>query len=161
MILNFKKEINDESADLLIDFINSTEGIKKKIYLSSDGGFIYVAELIIDLINNNKQDIELIAYNYIGSSAFELFFKSKCKKRILEGTRGMLHFAKMELTVNQKGKPVNKTAINFLKEEVSKRNDNLIKKLKLSSKELNKYNKGEDVEFSYNRMLEFLKNDSV
>lgn len=161
MILDLKGTINEEMVSDLVNFINEAQGTNKKIYLQSQGGFIYCAEQMLDIINENAEEIEFVGHATLESSAFELFFKAKCKKRILNSTRGMLHFATADVTLNQNGKPLSQTYVKHLKEEVAKRNDEIIKKLKLTAKEISKYNKGEDVEFSYKRMLELINNDTV
>lgn len=161
MILNLNGYIDENTPNILIDFIVTYRGEQKQIYFSSEGGWISESNVMLDVLNNCKNEVELIGYNSLSSCAFELFFKAECKKRILYGTRGMLHFAKATLDVNQKGHITDKYNLTNLKENTSKRNDELIKKLKLTPKEISKYNKGGDVEFTYNRMLELLNNDTI
>ena len=50
------------------------------------------AEAIIDIINQNADITELIAYGEICSAGFDIFFKTQCRKAILENTIGMAHF---------------------------------------------------------------------
>lgn len=151
--------INNESIEKFItDFnsIDSTEHIK--LYLSSDGGFDHYAYVIIDMINLNSSRIELIGSGFIYSAGFNIFFAANCNKRIIEGTKGMAHYASTEFTLDESGRPKFEQD-KFIMSEF-KRNKlitiNNYRKIGLTEAELKKIRDNRECYFSYTRLNELL-----
>ena len=86
-------DIDDTLTSNFLNFYNSLnyETDEAIIYVSSDGGYYSCAQIIIDVINKSQVKTTLIASDRICSSAFILFYFSKCEIKILNGTYGMIH----------------------------------------------------------------------
>jgi hypothetical protein len=156
MILNIDGEIDQPILDKLVQFYNQ-DSDEFQIYFSSNGGITSVAEAIIDLINKNGAKTTLIAYNEILSSAFSIFFKSNCKKTILDETIGMYHQATQQLFHNERGLSTPKD--QFLRDQLTldrKKSLKFINDLDFNNKEKKLYNLGQDVWFNTTRLRNLL-----
>jgi ATP-dependent protease ClpP protease subunit len=92
--------------DLVKEFINcvdSSEGRRINIYLTSGGGSIAGMYIIRHIINLNPMQFEMHAIESIHSAAFELFFKVKCDRIIERGTIGMMHLSYTEMQIQSNG----------------------------------------------------------
>lgn len=163
MILKIVGEIDENAVSKLINFLddsNTDYSLEKDvIYLMSEGGFYDDGIMMVDIINRNKDKIILIGCGTLQSAAFEVFFKAECEKHLLPGTRGMFHQANIEVCLNEKWKPASdqdKALKNYMTEFMSDRTKALCKALRMTAQEKRLIEYGEDVWFSYSRMLEFL-----
>lgn len=157
--------LNGEFTDALLDkFIENYNKIDKdspiKIYLSSNGGIISIGTILLDIINNNKENITLVAGGEIMSAAFDLFFFSECKKELLKDTTGMAHYGWTIMSVNENGKPTEDFEKFLLKEMKDNKASNIdkYKELGLTIAELNKIKIGKNCYFNYTRLKELLEN---
>lgn len=91
-------QFTEELVDALIEFFNEhTEA--KTIYISSHGGNVFYAELIGDLLAQNKDTVTLVLGEHLHSSAVCLAFDFPGKKRFLpQGTISMLHFTNVDIS---------------------------------------------------------------
>jgi len=147
-------EVNDE---LVLEVLEADlEG--KTVYLNSEGGNADAMFVIMDHLEKSKIK-ELVACGEICSAAFIIFHTFKGKKRILPLTEGMIHQMYRTIPVSATGsfKPsyakhhekTNKDSTDYM--------NNLISGLSLTEEELNLFNDGGDVYFSYSRLVELLK----
>ena len=56
---------------------------KKDIYIDSPGGFVSIFQVIQNMIDSCLDKCSLTAVGELHSSAFELFYSVKCKRKIL------------------------------------------------------------------------------
>lgn len=156
--------INGDIDDTVVNtFFNDFNKVPPKekivIYISSIGGFDHQSITIIDLINNNKNRIELVASGFIYSAAFNIFFFSKCKRRLLPETVGMAHFAKQSFEIDETGKPLGEYG-RFMVKDFKRTKLITLDKLKqigLNTKELNDIRKSKECYLSYDRLKELLE----
>ena len=147
--------IEAESYNSLINFLNESQDEHKSILINSGGGEVNYCYAIIYALNNVYHEIELVACAGVYSAAFEIFYKFKGKKVILDGCIGMTHrqLLLISLTDNMQ------TAFreDDCRKKTSKENSQIIideySKF-FTKKELANYKKGNDVYFTYNRMKE-------
>ena len=153
----------DFDAELLTkitDAVNS-ESEKITVYLQSDGGIVCVCQVLLDIVNKNKEQFQLIGYESLCSSAFEFFIKAECEKELLPHTLGMIHQAERKFHLNNNLKLTaedDKAAFERVKKYTIPEDKIFIQKLGLTPKELREYNKGNDVYFQYDRFLEVIDN---
>lgn len=150
----YSEEITAKPIKDLIDWIEKTEYIevKKIIYFNSGGGEGEIADVITDILNRNKNQIILCAFKFIGSAAFDVFYNFEGEKKIMFGTKGMTHFT-YETSNAQIGYENSEMIadIDTLKSFVE-RDKAMIKKMKLTKKEIDMFLSRKDVYFSYKRM---------
>lgn len=149
MIWRSKEMIDEEFVVELSQKINELQEDEKLYwYFNSYGGETHVGFEVIDIINRNKDRIELIASDNIFSTAFLIFFKAQCERKILPLTFGMMHCASTSFEAKHEGK----IAI-FEKERRSKFlavNEFLLnwcRDLGFTESELKKFKKAEDIHF--------------
>lgn len=160
MILHINGKVNDEMLDKFIDAYNQNAD-EYIIYFNSTGGFYEKGKCIIDLINKNASKTKLIAYFNISSSAFEIFFRAKCEREILNCAIGMYHLGTLEFDYNVNGKLAYHCGVAQRKDMIENTYPETIafcKQLGFTQSELRKFNKGEDVYFLSSRLQEFLNN---
>lgn len=160
--LSYDKEVGPELFKELVEAYNKLEEDQYLyIYWSSYGGEVSYGEAIIHLINDNIERTVLIGNGEMYSAGFDVFFRSRCERKILPGTTGMVHFAMVSVTLikNSVAKsPFDKLNMDWSNEDFKKRID-YYSRLGLTKKELNAFKKGEDVYFSETRLNELLAND--
>lgn len=158
-LLNGK--INEECLEKLITFFNYLDASDTLfIYLSSTGGMTIIGRAIISFINNNKDRIEL-ACVHAESSAFEIFYKSKCKKFLISPCRGMYHkqWVADAGVFSDNRKPVYNSDIAIFNND--KYYDFSYVKEFMNNMEFKKYKKGQDVYFNHQRMIEIFPDVEV
>lgn len=135
--------------------------IKEKItiYISSNGGYDHQSLAIIDLINNNANRIELVASGFIYSAAFNIFFFTKCKHRLLPETVGMAHYPKATFEINESGKATDEGGRFMIKEfkRTKAITMNNLKQIGLTTKELAEVRNSKECYLTYNRLIELLE----
>lgn len=157
--------LHDQDFD--VDLLNKiTEAInsdakKITIYISSDGGFVCVCNVLLDIINKQKERFKLIGYESLCSSGFDFFVKAECEKELLPYTLGMIHQHQRKITLNNNLKPTysdGEANIIRIKKYTIPDDKIFIERLGLSQKELREYKKGNDVYFQHDRFLEIIEN---
>ena len=154
----FFSDTDPEDVQKAIEFINKIEE-KATIYITSNGGDCYAADVLLDTINENKDKLTLVASGKIMSSAFYIFFSAKCNKRIMEGTVGMYHYSGVSVRLTQSGAfdyEDDEAIIEGMKIE-KEINDKWCKDLGMSDKEIKDIKKSKQVFFQYDRLLLLLK----
>ena len=149
--------IRESTLSDLVEFLNSNGG-EKRILLCSDGGYYQVMEAMLHLINTEGESITLVAYNRIFSSAFEFFFRAKCRKRLAGGVIGMFHQGETAIQVNEFGNRGREAQAkeHYMKTYMRQQTHDLCCALSMTSAEVGDLVSGEDVYFSPERMNEFL-----
>ena len=156
-------EIDENLTKEISECISNKDYDKVVIYLSSFGGSEWDAQVIIDMINENKDKVEVIGYGKLLSAAFLIFMDIKCKKRILDNSYGMFHQGNWSTDIRYNGNPSSDFYKFRVKQTKSKIYPYYVDKCKewgFNEQELKKYKKGEDVYFSYERFKELINHKS-
>lgn len=93
-IINLNGGIDSKTLKFLIKELNTTGyGDHICIYINSTGGEVDIAEAIIEAIDRFSMDrkITLIAYWEVSSSAFQIFMRSNCEKKVLPHAHAVIH----------------------------------------------------------------------
>ena len=150
MIWKSKETIDEEFVIELAQKLNDLQEDEKLYwYFNSFGGETHAGFEIIDMINRNKNRIELIASENIFSTAFLIFFKAQCERKILPLTYGMMHCASTSFESKYGGKTA-----SFEKDRKNKFiavNEflfNWCTDLGFTESELKKFKKTEDIYFN-------------
>lgn len=158
-ILYLCGEVNKELVNQFLEQFNKIkEASPITIYINSEGGFAGEGDAIIDIINCNAKRITLVACGEIASCGFNIFFETKCKKRILEGTTGMAHFSWASFSLNESGQPTTDED-RFLMNTMKSNKAKTIKKFRemgLNRHEIGKINTNREAYFTYERLKELL-----
>ena len=142
---------NLDTVNSVVDFYNSLpEGCKVIFYISDYGGEVQSLVLIKDIIENSGFDTELVGAYTMQSSAISLFIMCKnVEKRLTDFCTGIIH----NISYLMESRDINKS--NYLKDYVDYMNT-YIYDIILNSKELEYYNKGEDVYLNCKKMNKLL-----
>ena len=157
----YEKTIDEDLLTSISEAISSNDDIK--IYLNSTGGMEWCSSAIIDIINSNKDRVELIGFGYLLSAAFHIMMESECKKRILDNTYGMYHQSVWDLEISALNKPSNVLDKFRVENSIKEYRIYYEKKCKewgFNEQELKRYKKGEDVYFSYERFKQLINHKS-
>lgn len=152
-----RTKIDPELLDKFINIVNNPDNEKIVIYLNSGGGSPFVSDVMIDIINKNINRFVIIANDLIGSSAFDLFFKSKCDRRIMPGTIGMYHQSYSSIDISENHKPayqIDKAYYVRMNKVFYPEGIEFVSKLGLTKKEFKHYKNGDDLYFQYDRLTE-------
>lgn len=164
MIIDITGAITQEAFGRIVDSYNELQQEDFiDIYLNSTGGETDFGDAILDIINKNSGVTTLTAYGKICSSAFDIFYKAKCSKRLLDGTIGMAHLSRIEmenLTVTDSRERGEVTFYRKWWAGDKKKRLQFYEELGMETKELSRIKKGENVYFQYNRLLELLNGKS-
>lgn len=153
----FEKEINFENISRLISAIEEAKKEKVQIYFSSIGGVPHAGDIFLDFIKNSDCLVELIAFYQISSAAFDVFFNSKCKKRIMDFTSATVHLVTNDINYKE-NKDKTSIARSMYNEVIlmNKESRKFYKKI-LTKKEYNRMQQGKDVQLDTNRLKEILQ----
>lgn len=90
---------NDElQVTNLISFIQETEG-DLTIALCSEGGDAALSRVLLRMLNEHSERITLIAYELVGSAAFNVFYEFEGEKKIAFCTNGLYHHTTVDINV--------------------------------------------------------------
>lgn len=156
--VNFDKEISWESITWLIEQISYYDA-PLNIYIKSDGGDPTSALSAIDFINecHKLKQITLIGFDHISSAAFDLFWLTKCKKRLIPGTWALVHKTKLSTDTSEENSKM------FLEQKrvVQEQDDDLYNFLKeskvVSANDLKNFNQYKDIIVGYDKLKKLLK----
>lgn len=156
----YDQDFDEELLNKVTEAVNS-DSERITMYLCSDGGIVCICQVLLDIINKNKDRFKLIGFESLSSSGFEFFIKAECEKELLPHTLGMVHQHQRKITLNNNLKPTyteGEAVMEQIKKYILPDDKIFIQKLKLTPKELLEYKKGNDVYFQYDRFLEIIEN---
>ena len=161
MIVYLNGDIAQETIDKLAEALNKLGKNKTlKIYLNTNGGDANIMEAILQVIDDNKDRVELIGSGFLFSAGFNIFFRATCKRRLVPDTVGMAHFIWTDAEIDQTGRA--KSAFGKFQLKEMKRSKKayieFFKELGLTSTEINDIKKGNEHYFTQERMKELLNN---
>lgn len=150
---------NPEELQKFVEFSNTDWESVWDIILDSNGGDTPVGAAICEMINQKESlfpDTVCLKVIRAFSSAFNLLCKAKCKIDILEESRGMIHQSRWYLDMNANSN-INKGGENYqemIRQEMTHHLKHYVKIYEqfLTKDELNRFKRGEDIYFDYNRM---------
>lgn len=142
------------------EFLNANTEEKINIILHSNGGASDLTRILVNLINSNPENFVLTSVK-IYSAAFFLFYSAKCEKQIVKNTIGCYHKAY-----------ITNIDLDVSKEPVWAEHKCLVKNLDtrdispipldfMTRQEINKFKKGKDVFFTFNRMKEIFPDAEI
>ena len=116
-IYTINQDVNDDMLAIVTNAIQEEWNIT--FYLKSTWWSWYVAQQIIDMINQNSDRVTLIANDYIASAAFRIFFYCTCKRKVLPHTMWMWHMARIDTSISGKKRiqSVPKIQLDFMWKE--------------------------------------------
>jgi ATP-dependent protease ClpP protease subunit len=139
----FEGEMEYDEVKSLIQDLESCEQGEIDLYFSSNGGFLNIADILIEYINRSDKKINLIANGLIQSCAFYVLAFTKCNKIITDSVIGMIHKHKtFRPTIFGRPKEMKKTI--FTKEDDAKIIEYNDKIMKYSIEKLRKAGVHED-----------------
>lgn len=157
-----EERINEASLEKFLSFMNNVQyGDRITIILDSAGGKNNLARIILDIINVNKNSVTLISCG-IYSACFFIFYNAKCKRKMTQGSVGMVHQGSAEVTLNGNRKPTFKEDENVIEnwKEESVTDLGFVSQF-LNKKEIQSFKKGDDVYFTFKRMREIFTNVEI
>lgn len=154
--------LNDTiTARRIKQLISRMELCKAKIidlYVSSNGGDTYMADIFIDFTRKTNKKINLIGCEMMASSSVDVFIKSKGKKSVLPHTCALLH----HISVAHESRNIlnKKSYESVIAKEIKKENDERLDLYSnifdLSKKEKYILKSGGDVGIDYDRLKKAL-----
>ena len=154
------EEILEVLISKFIDFYNEYQKEPITIILNSAGGIVSYSDFLVDLINNNAKKITITNLGCY-SAAFQLFYKATCKKKMVDGTIGMLHLSYVkDVQISSLNKPVLKEDIIHIK-NLSRYQDVAFAEQFMNKSEIARFKKCEDVYFSFERMKEIFPDAEI
>lgn len=129
------------------------------IYLSSPGGDVSVCQVMVDMINLNRDKFCVTAFGQVCSAAFTFLMRVHCNCRILPNTIGMYHMSSIAINTTESGVPYGKQAkllSSDFRSNIKKDGDLLMDILGFTDDEKVGVDNEEEVWFTYDRMLDFM-----
>lgn len=151
----FNAFIDKDSVEKFISFVDANPDQNITLYLTSSGGEEAGMHVLLDVINHDPERFEIYAIERIFSSAFELFFMAKCKRRLAPATIGMCHLSTCEMKMMANGEPAYDGDKALLKADRF-RNAGLTAlciELGVSEEDYKMIMKGEDVYFQWDQLI--------
>jgi hypothetical protein len=159
--LLFNEGLTMEQGQLILDFIQSTDG-PLTIGFGSGGGHTSVGNFLIDAFNNEKHRLTLIAMAGVYSMGFEVFYRYEGQKKMVFGVRGMYHLSSQEVQISAHGRAAydeGTCQLSGLKNDRVR--DLQFASLFMTEKELRKMKSGQDVFFDFERMKQIFPDVEV
>lgn len=152
--------IDDDLLNKFYAFWNQYEEDDWTISIFSGGGFTAAGKTIINALNSRQGMVTLICHEAY-SVAYEIFYRTKCKKILAETCKGMYHLssAKMWITANMMASTEEDRVI--VKDWKETRSQYIFAKEFMNKKEFKKFKKGDDVYFTFKRMKEIFPDAEV
>ncbi len=143
--------IDHEMVDRFIPFYNQFKEDDVTIVLNTGGGGYFHAELLVKMINEMPKSTLFIQSAY--SAGFMILFYAKCKIKLSKTCRGMWHYGKWAVDMNDKGKPYYNEDVCVLSNMAShSRESRRIAKKTMNVKEYTRFIKDADIYFNTARM---------
>mgnify|MGYP003424260014 FL=1 len=154
---NINGEVDEAMLEKFINIHKESEGKEIVILFDSIGGYSHIWQQIIEVIDD-IENCTLIAWNEISSSAFDIFFLSKCKKKVVDSCVGMSHLWWFTIHTN----PYRKKwlSIRVKEENIINSTNKYIKFLKriwVSKQKIKWYKTDYDVSFSAKELRKMIK----
>lgn len=162
MFFRLDNKITNKAFDDLLIIINDLQPMEPlDIYIRGEGGELGVAEAIIDVLNKTSMTnpVHLFGYEFLISSHFHIFFKTKCHSKTLSPeSYGMIHKGSWNSTLLEGGGMRKDDYDLFMKEYYSSSDtlSALRKVCKFNNEEIKKFKNNQDVYIMPTRLTEML-----
>ena len=135
------------------------------IGLDSPGGEIGAAMVLLQALSTRNEQfnkVTLIGVNYLGSSAFRLFYSYRGPKLLTMNCIGMAHQTKIEVAIASNNKPSNDEGVTHLanRDIIFEDETNFAKKF-MTHIEFEKFCDNKDIWFDLRRMREIFPDVKV
>lgn len=154
---NITGEVNESMLEKFINIHKESDGKEVVILFDSEWWYTHIWQQIIEIIND-IEDCKIIAWNEISSSAFDIFFLSKCKKEVTDTCVWMAHlwwfsihtnpYRKKWLSIGVKEKNIIHSTKKYIK---------FLKRIWVSKQKIKWYKTDYDVSFSAKEMRKMIK----
>lgn len=149
--------ISSELLDKFIEFFNSNQSEPCTLIVNSRGGMTHIGEVIAEMISE-MEDCTLFIHGAY-STAFEICYYSKCKKKLSRFATGMIHMGRMDINLSMSGTPYYDEDINNFKNfEIEKSYTEELANKILTKPELKKFHKNDELWFDHKRMVKIFSN---
>lgn len=154
--------ITDASLDSLINVVNDLQPFESfDLYLRGNGGELGVADAIISILNKVAltNTLNIYGYEYLISSHFHIFFKTKAHSKILSSqSYGMIHKGSWKADLLEGGNMRKDDYDLFMKDYYASSDTlkELHKFVKFNAEETKKFKNNQDVYIMYDRMQDIL-----
>lgn len=160
MVFTYSNEINSEAYLEFEDFMNMAT-IRNRdvvIYFSTNGGVMHLAQNMIDMINNFKNNIKVIVTGFCYSAGLYIITNINCPVEVKPATSGMAHFPYTE--VNTKSLKDEDSWDYFQMNTEKEFIEEYLKNIRhiLTEKEIEKIMDGKEVWLNTQRMIELISN---
>lgn len=153
-------ELNNESLESFYNFLNQYDTEDCTISIMSGGGSTCVAKSIINALNLKRESVTLVCHE-VYSGAFEIFYRTKCKKILAETCKGLYHLSAAKMWVSANKRPFEKEDRIIAKNwKESTCQLDFVKQF-MTKKELSEFKKGNDVYFTFKRMKEIFPDAEI
>lgn len=152
--------MNSEMLERLIDFSNNNPSDDWVIILNTSGGGFWPTESMAKIINDHKETTIIVQGAY--SSGLMLLMMVRCKIILSKGCRGMWHYGKWSVDLNDAGKPYyydDAAIVDNL--PIFKRISDKIARKIMTKSEMTRFKNKHDVYFSPKRMTEIFPNADI
>lgn len=158
---NIDAVLNMDMQKRFTDFANDNQDDDWTVTIYCNGGMKIVEHYILSIINSRSDKVTVIAQE-VYSAAFTLFMEASCKNVLTYGAKGMNHLGKSEMYIMSNGKPEYAEDRCILKNFKERQQEEYLKVAKyMNKKELKKFQKGDDVYFTFKRMKEIFPDAEV
>ena len=115
-----------------------------------------VAEMIRDLIEEYQMPI--VGCYLIGSAAFNIFMTANVYKRLVPGTKGIFHRSFYNnIRMDDSFKPMIDSEFKRFMGENYRTVDEAVAKIPLDAKQKRKFKRNEDINFTYEELINIIK----
>jgi len=156
-------EINGQGLTDFLAWVDQIpDGTPAHLYLNSEGGFNYVGEIMVDVLNKYL-NITVHAGPRISSMAFILFFKINNPRVFMDAfVYGMIHHGNIEVDSIELNDPL-ATRGKLALTHVNRTDDYYNKEMRpyLSDAEYERFIVGEDIYIDLERMRKMLEEDKL
>jgi len=160
--INYEGDVDEEMVVFFVKELNSATGDEDMtIYLSSDGGTMACAEVIIDVISRAavNRNVTLVANWSVSSCGALIFLESICNKCVLPSAHGVLHeLSSYDNSLMMKREDPLHVGLEKSHAKLQESKMKLFRIIGLSEKELSDIKKGKDIYFDAERLREFVAN---
>lgn len=156
-IFYVESHIDLELFEKLVQFVNEYgDSHIIEVWLNSPGGDCMAAEMIRDLIEEYQMPI--VGCYLIGSAAFNIFMTANVYKRLVPGTKGIFHRSfYSNIRMDESFKPMIDSEFKRFMGENFRTVDEAVAKIPLDAKQKRKFKRNEDINFTYEELINIIK----
>lgn len=151
--------INEDLLNRFLQFCNDYENEDWTFVINSRGGKNNCTRVIIHTINERSSNCRVISMGAY-SAAFDILYFTRCKKLITQRSLAMIHRGSAEMSVMSNNKPSYPEDESIVKNWKHDYDIEFASKI-LTASELKKFKKGDDIFFSFERIIEIFPDAEI